>query len=371
MRTLGFSAALIAILCVSACAARPAASTADSTGVSTTVAISDPKASASPDIAAASTSASTRPATASAVVAANKTAAAPRSVGTQATATHAIWHPQAGLTWQWQLSGTIDTSVNVQVYDIDGDTAASVVAKLHAAGRKVICYVDTGSYEDYRSDASKFPASVLGKTNGWPGERWLDIRKVSILKPIMAARFAACGKKGFDGIEADNVDGYENDTGFDLTASEQLAYNRMLAGLAHADGLAIGLKNDVDQVGQLQPSFEFSVDEQCFEYTECDQLKPFITADKPVFEVEYNLKTTAFCTKATALGSARAPTAVTRCAVCRCTAVTNRSAIQPVPRIPQSSGGAPAGSGTVLSGRVVTLSPPRRPRTGRCRPSRR
>ena len=212
------------------------------------------------------------------------------------------WHPQAGLTWQWQLSGTVDTSVNVQVYDIDGDNDASVVAALHAAGRKVICYVDAGSYESFRADADEFPASVLGKSNGWPGERWLDIRQIAILKPIMAARFAACAKKGFDGIEADNVDGYENDTGFDLTADDQLAYNRMLAALAHADGLAIGLKNDPDQVEQLLPSFDFSVDEQCFEYQECDELVPFIKADKPVFEVEYNLQTSQFCTQAAALG---------------------------------------------------------------------
>jgi hypothetical protein len=229
-------------------------------------------------------------------------AATDTAAGRSSAAPAGWWHPHAGLTWQWQLSGTVDTSVNVQVYDIDGDTGASVVAALHAAGRKVICYVDTGSYESFRADAGGFPASVLGKPNGWPGERWLDIRQIPILKPIMAARFAACAKKGFDGIEADNVDGYENDTGFALTADDQLAYNRMLAALAHADGLAIGLKNDVDQVGQLLPYFDFSVDEQCFEYQECDELEPFIQAGKPVFEVEYNLQTSQFCTQATALG---------------------------------------------------------------------
>jgi hypothetical protein len=279
VRTFGLLASVAAAALLAGCSSSPAAVSSAAAPAATTAsaAAAQPTAAASPSAAASATSAAS-------------------------AAAKAMWRPRAGLTWQWQLSGTIDASVDVQVYDIDGDTPASVVAKLHAAGRRVICYVNVGAWEDFRADKNAFPASVLGKSNGWPGERWLDIRRISDLKPIMAARFAACAAKGFDGIEADNVDGYVNDTGFDLTADDQLAYNRMFAALAHADGLAVGLKNDGDQVGQLLPSFDFSVDEQCFEYQECDQLKPFISADKPVFEVEYNLETSAFCAQATALG---------------------------------------------------------------------
>lgn len=215
----------------------------------------------------------------------------------------AIWHPRPGLTWQWQLSGTVDTSVDAQVYDIDGaENSAAVVAKLHAAGRKVICYVNAGAYESFRSDANRYPASIIGQSNGWPGERWLDVRQLGILRPILADRFEDCARKGFDGIEADNVDGYRNDTGFPLTAADQLAFNRMLAGLAHGDGLAIGLKNDLEQIPQLVAGFDFAVNEQCAEFSECDALKPFIAAGKAVFHVEYNLPLTAFCPQTTALG---------------------------------------------------------------------
>jgi hypothetical protein len=193
--------------------------------------------------------------------------------------------------------------VNAQVYDIDGtENDAAVVARLHAAGRKVICYVNAGANESFRPDASRFPASLVGRSNGWPGEHWLDIRQLRVLTPIIAARFAACTAKGFDGIEADNVDGYSNDTGFPLTAADQLAFNRMLASIAHADGLAIGLKNDLDQVPDLVSTFDFSVDEQCAEYSECEQLKPFIAAGKAVFHVEYNLQPDEFCAQTTALG---------------------------------------------------------------------
>jgi hypothetical protein len=232
------------------------------------------------------------------------TESATASASATATATKsAIWHPAPGLTWQWQLTEPVDTDVNAQVYDIDGvDNGAQVVAALHAAGRKVICYVNAGAYENFRSDADLFAPSLLGSSDGWPGERWLDIRQLKQLRPIMAARFESCARKGFDAIEADNVDGYENDTGFPLTAADQLAYNEMLAGLAHADGLAIGLKNDLDQVAQLLPSFDFAIDEQCAEYDECAELEPFIAAGKAVFEAEYNLPLSAFCAQSDALG---------------------------------------------------------------------
>jgi hypothetical protein len=44
-------------------------------------------------------------------------------------------------------------------------------------GRRVICYLDVGSWENYRPDASQFPISVRGRRyEGFPNERWLDIR---------------------------------------------------------------------------------------------------------------------------------------------------------------------------------------------------
>ena len=45
------------------------------------------------------------------------------------------------------------------MYDVDlFDTPVSVVASLHARGRKVICYMSAGSWEDFRPDATRFPA---------------------------------------------------------------------------------------------------------------------------------------------------------------------------------------------------------------------
>ena len=208
----------------------------------------------------------------------------------------AHWRPEPGLDWQWQLSGRLDPSVDAPVYDIDGfENGAAAVADLHRRDRKVICYLSTGAWEEFRPDAEKFPASVLGKGNGWKGERWLDIRRTDVLEPLMEARIAMCAKKGFDAVEPDNMDGYRNRTGFALDAADQLRYNRLIARIAHRHGLAVGLKNDLDQIPQLEPDFDFAVNEQCAQYEECEAVTPFVEAGKAVFHAEYELEPAQFC----------------------------------------------------------------------------
>ncbi len=216
----------------------------------------------------------------------------------------AHWTPGPGTTWQWQLTTPVDRSVAADVYDIDlFDNDAAVVSALHAQGRKAICYFSAGSYEPGRPDSGSFPAAVLGnELEGWPGERWLDIRQLDVLGPIMERRLDLCKQKGFDGVEPDNVDAYTNNSGFSLTPADQLRYNRFLADAAHARGLGVGLKNDLDQVPQLEPSFDFAVVEQCYEYGECGGLSRFVDAGKAVFIAEYSVDPAQFCAQARAAG---------------------------------------------------------------------
>jgi hypothetical protein len=102
-------------------------------------------------------------------------------------------------------------------------------------------------------------------------------------------------------MEPDNVDGFANDSGFPLTYNDQIAYNTFVAREAHARGLSVGLKNDLGQISDLLPDFDWALDEQCFQYTECHKLVPFINAGKAVFEVEYSLATSEFCPEANSL----------------------------------------------------------------------
>lgn len=212
------------------------------------------------------------------------------------------WIPAPVTSWQWQLTGSLDSSVNAAMYDIDlFGNAASAVSALHQRGSKVACYLDAGTWENFRPDANSFPAGVLGSGNGWPGERWLDVRQISTVGPIMNSRLDLCKAKGFDSVEFDNVDGYANATGFPLSSMDQLRYNAWLANAAHARGLSAALKNDLDQVPQLLPYFDWALDEQCFQYGECGALAPFVQAGKAVMVVEYNTAPALFCQQANGL----------------------------------------------------------------------
>ena len=215
-----------------------------------------------------------------------------------------IWKPAPTTSWQWQLSGPVDLSVEAAVYDIDlFDNDASVVAGLHSAGRRVICYLSAGTFEPWRPDASRFPNEVKGRPlTEFEEESWLDIRRLDVIGPVMEARLDLCKAKGFDAVEPDNVDGYQNDTGFPLTPEDQLRYNRFLADQAHARGLSIGLKNDLGQVQELLNDFDWALNEQCVQFNECGLLRPFVEAGKAVFHVEYRGNAEKVCRKTNALG---------------------------------------------------------------------
>jgi hypothetical protein len=241
----------------------------------------------------------------------------------------ACWHPVLNARWQYQLQGvaayastgginvgisavpyTGGAAVSPVVFDFDLFVDQSIsgnnttlntagVNAVHAAGKKAICYVSAGTWENWRADAGQFPASVLGNKNGWPGEKWLDIRQTSVLLPIMEARVQKCRQAGFDGVEWDNVDGYSNRTGFPLTYADQLTYDASLANLAHKYGMTVALKNDVEQLVDLAPYFDYAVNEQCQQYNECGGYTTyFLNAGKTVFQVEYKLQLGKFCPQA-------------------------------------------------------------------------
>lgn len=198
------------------------------------------------------------------------------------------WKPEIGDSFTYQITGNVSTKHNVDVYIIDlFDASKADVSKLKKDGRRVVAYFSAGSYEDWRPDAKSFPESVKGKSNGWPGEKWLDISNINTLQPIMVDRINIAREMGFDGIDPDNLDGHNNNTGFNLSAADQIRYNTFIAKTAHSMGLQAGMKNNVEQAGKLSGVFDFAVNEECFQYNECGSLSSFIKKGKPVYQVEY------------------------------------------------------------------------------------
>ncbi len=213
----------------------------------------------------------------------------------------------AAQSWDWQLSAPYDLSRKVDVFDLDPDNVSKAdIATLNRRGTTTICYVSIGTLENYRDDVASFPKRVIGKVYGdWPDERFLDIRKVKILIPLMKARFEKCADMGFVSIEADNMDVYENDSGFAISAGDTLRYLKHIAAIAHGLKMKIGQKNVPELTTHLVQSLDFAIAESCYQDKWCDQLTPYIRAGKPVYDAEYDDRSIDFrsaCRKMTGSG---------------------------------------------------------------------
>ncbi len=223
---------------------------------------------------------------------------------TASATSDALTSVPSSVSWNIDIENPVNLDAKADWFDIDlfDNVSTNYISTLHQKGRKVICYFSAGSYETNRPDKASFPSAAVGKKmNGWP-EYWLDTRSAGV-RAVMKKRLDLAKSVGCDGVDPDNVDGFSNDTGFPLTAKTQLDYNQFLATEAHARGLVVGLKNDVDQIVTLAPYFDFAVNESCWQYAECDKLKPFTNAGKSVLGIEYHgvtSKKTTVCPKARA-----------------------------------------------------------------------
>lgn len=203
--------------------------------------------------------------------------------------TEPIWQPSVGTSWQIQLLNPVEEStLDAAVYDIDlFDNDAEAISNLQKEGRKVICYFSAGSYENWRDDEAKFKDSDMGSPlDGWPGERWLDVSSSNV-RDIMRSRLELAKDKGCDGVDPDNVDGYDNENGIGLTEADSADYVKFLANATHELNMSIGLKNAGAIIPRVINQMQWSVNEQCVQYNECDVYAAFIRAGKPVFHLEY------------------------------------------------------------------------------------
>lgn len=206
-----------------------------------------------------------------------------------------VYQPHPGARFQWQLevdeNHPFDYSMPADLYDVDLWAVTSHdISAIHAKGAKVICYFSAGSYDRNRPDAHLFHSSDIGnKMHGWD-EYWIDIRSSNV-KSIMSKRMDLAQSKHCDGIEPDNVDGFEaGNANIGFSYQDQLTYNRWLASQAHARGLSIGLKNDAEQVRELHSYFDWALNEECHEFDsgrECLLYQPFLDEGKAVFNIEY------------------------------------------------------------------------------------
>lgn len=197
-------------------------------------------------------------------------------------------------TWNWQLNGTsaainLEYEADVYVVDMFSQLSIDSITPLHDMGRKVICYFSAGTYEPWRPDAALFAELELGNPHQYyPSERWLDVNDPLVSK-LMANRMDIAVDLGCDGVELDNVDGWipSADSGFSFTLDDQKQFVKVLANEAHKRNLSVALKNNVELIIELADYFDLVINEECFQYNECEGYRPMIEAGKPVFNAEY------------------------------------------------------------------------------------
>ncbi|KAM7185195.1 Glycoside hydrolase superfamily [Rhypophila sp. PSN 637] len=207
-----------------------------------------------------------------------------------------IWQPAVKTSWQIILSQELainhsspSITPDVEVFDIDMfvHLNTTIIGDLHKLNKKVICYFSAGSYEPYRRDSDKFQDSDMGNVlNGWWDEKWLNITSPHV-RGIMSDRIDLAASLGCDAIDPDNMDGYLNDSGLDITTDEAVDYVKFLADKAKAKNMAIGLKNAPDLIPYVLDIVQFAVNEQCAAQDDCAGFSAFIEAGKPVFHIEY------------------------------------------------------------------------------------
>jgi hypothetical protein len=269
------------------------------------------------------------------------------------TSAGACWTPPLSARWQYQLEGrgrryeatgginvdicarpfTKGPCVSPEVYDIDLYVDQSIsgegnfvlntaaVDAIHARGRHAICYLNAGSIETFRPDYQAFvdfdeacDGCLIGEpfSARFPDEFWANLDndqgQQDFMLQMIEARVQKCALAGFDGIEFDVVDAYaqgEETTGWNISAATQLEYDQKLANLAHEYGLTVALKNNLGQLAELLPYFDYAINEQCFQFEECDSNPPpgydaWVAAGKAVFTVEYRRAPGRFCSQANA-----------------------------------------------------------------------
>lgn len=176
--------------------------------------------------------------------------------------------PKVGDRFQYQLDGALK-NYNVDVVFLDlFDTSPATIRNLKGQKKAVICYFSAGTAENWRPDYARIPSSALGnKVDGWAGERWMNIKNSTVLS-IVKGRIDKAKDNGCDGVDPDNVDIYDNNSGLGISSNDVKSFLKNMASYAHSKGIYFGLKNGSDIASYMARYADYAVVEQCYQYGE-------------------------------------------------------------------------------------------------------
>jgi Glycoside-hydrolase family GH114 len=216
----------------------------------------------------------------------------PRPQACRAAAGRRCWYPQhlaadgRPMRWDWQIGRVTPLQRTgrraVDLYDLDGFLTTQ--AQVHALRTtwqaatlphpRAVCYLDL-AWEDYRPDASPggyFPAATLGRVYyGYPQERWVDLRQLDALKPMLDERLRMCARKGFDAVELDDIDSFDppSTSGFHLTTGDAQNFLAYAFNEIHRLGMTGLWKNSPYLSWWGRRYADGAVVEECYRYHAC------------------------------------------------------------------------------------------------------
>jgi hypothetical protein len=194
---------------------------------------------------------------------------------------------QPGMRLQYQLTGMFAEDVAAELFVIDlFDISRAQIDALHARGKVVVAFVAAGSFEPWRPDVDALPEAAIGNPlPGYPDEAWLDVRDPSV-RQLLVGRLTLAADKGFDGVLLVSLDAYLADSGFGLSAADQLAYNLWLAERAAQAGLVAGISSDWQHAAQLAARYAFAIHVNCVADQRCAELDAYRAEGRAVFDLE-------------------------------------------------------------------------------------
>ncbi|GGJ28819.1 endo alpha-1,4 polygalactosaminidase [Deinococcus roseus] len=256
--------------------------------------------------------------------------------------------PQVPRTWDYRIAQVLTSSVSQVVSQDAWNATPSSVTSLHNASRAVLCYFSAGTWEydnftrlninkvltngsgsvaEAQAVATAIKAGKTsytygGQTRQMIGDQ-LTFKKLAgsqlpgwdeyvyklagftassntaehiLLRRIMTEHMQRVKTLGCEAIEPDNIDAYANVSG--ISSTDQYNYNVWLASTAHNLGMKILQKNDLGQIADgaadvpsgkvgLAKVFDGIINEECFQYQECGEMKPFKDLNKPIFVRQY------------------------------------------------------------------------------------
>lgn len=191
----------------------------------------------------------------------------------------------------YQLGGAYSPASGVTVVTRD-------MTSTPAAGTYGICYINAFQTQPGTRPwwLAHHPSLLLRDASGrlvadpdWPDETLLDTSTSAKRRELLAVAdiwLARCASKGFRAVEPDNLDSWTRSRGR-LTMRDNAGFAAALVTHAHARGLAVAQKNDVDMLALRSVTrFDFAVAEECQVYSECSAYTRVY--GRHVIEIEYS-----------------------------------------------------------------------------------